>query len=910
VGAAKGSVTNAKSTCPSVAVRDEHCCTFLDLAPEPLLLARGKPWRLAEANQACRQLFLFEPDGPLPPDIVLADLFANGEAGLQNLLDRLEKKDLVLGHEAELRDRFGLTFPATLSARLITDQDQPYLLAGVRDVSEVKRTEARTRFFWSMAESSIDAIIAWSAGQGIIYANPSSHVLFRLGAHELLGRPVQELLENPAAAEMLLDDEAQGGDWHGELSLRRADGSTFDAYVSTWKQPDDAAGMPVTVCFMRDVTEQKQAAKALRESEERHRTVTEFSSDWVYWRAPDGTLLYITPACTEITGYTPEELQASPELFDAMVHADDHFLWQAHQHLESSAEASPQRLEFRIVTKNGETRWLSHVCRHVHDEAGRFLGIRASNRDVTERKRAEAALRESEEQYRHVVEQANDGICIVQDGRLKYANRWLAGILGRTVAELVGTSFIDHVCPDERPKVTEHTTRHESGEEWRQRYETTMVHRDGRAIAVELNVGPITYEGRRASLGFVRDITEMKRMTAELERHTHDLETLMAERTHEVHFLSRIITSTVTAWVIADTAGHLVRWNRAFEDLVGYPLEDLVTMRWSDLTPDEQHETDRTLVEAALAGGGHQVIEQEIRRGGGDQLPVEVRLDALDVGEPERVIFRIVTDITARKETESRLIEARHNAEEANRHKSEFLASISHELRTPLTGILGLANTLVELRKRGQDEQTSEFLSRIIKSSRQLQNLINEVLEISRIEAGRTTLTIEAIDPAELFQALENQFFTVFEECRLQADFAVAPASPPVRADKTRLTQILVNLLTNATKFTEPGGRVSVSAEPADGDTLIKFCVRDTGRGIPPDKLEKIFERFEQLDRSGTRLGVGLGLAISRQLVEAQGGHIWAESELGTGSRFFFTLPACTNTFANESASPQASEAQ
>jgi len=709
---------NAYFAGPCAAVPDGHWHTLFECAPEALLLARGEPWQLAEANRTCRELFLFDREGSLPPEIAVAELFADGEAGLQTLLDQLGEKARVFGHEAELRDRFGLTFPAMLSARLITNQDERCLLASVRDVSELKRTEARTRFFWSMAESSIDAILAWSGGEGVIYANPSSHKVFGFGAAELLGRPVQELFKNPAAAERFLREADQRGDWHGEHTLRRADGSTFDAHVSTWKQPDDASGMPVTVCLVRDITEQKHAAEAVRHSEERYRTIAEFSSDCVYWRTPDGALLYVTPACTEITGYTPDELGASPELLDAMVHSDDHFLWQAHQRLESSGGTSPQRLEFRIVTKNGETRWLSHVCRQVYDETGNFLGVRASNRDITERKRAEEALRESEEQYRHVVEQANDGICIVQDGQIKYANRRLTGILGYPVASIVGSALTDHIGPDERAKVVERYKRHESGDEWRQQYETTMIHRDGHAIAVELNVGPITYEGRRASLGLVRDITELKHMTAELERHNRDLETLMAERTHEVHFLSRIITSTVTAWAISETNGRLTRWNRAFENLVGYPLDDLVNMGWADLVPDEQHETEQALVEASLAGAGHQVLEHEIRRGDGTLLPVEVRLDTLDVGEPELVVFRIVTDITARKEAEQQLIEARRNAEEASRHKSEFLASISHELRTPLNGILGLANTLVELRHRGQDAQTNDFLARIIKSSR------------------------------------------------------------------------------------------------------------------------------------------------------------------------------------------------
>lgn len=323
-------------------------------------------------------------------------------------------------------------------------------------------------------------------------------------------------------------------------------------------------------------------------------------------------------------------------------------------------------------------------------------------------------------------------------------------------------------------------------------------------------------------------------------------------------------------------------------------------MRWTDLIPPEQHAVEQRLVEVALAGGGHRVVEQDICRPDGVRIPVESRFDALDVGEPEPVLFRIVTNVSLRRETERRLIEARRDAEESSRAKSEFLASISHELRTPLNGILGLANTLTRLRQQGTDDQTDEFLARIIRSSRHLQNLITEVLDISRIEAGQLSLSLEAVSPADVFQVAEHQFLPAFQENELTFRFTVAPGTPPVLADKTRLTQIIVNLLSNAVKFTDAAGQVTVSAAPAEADTDVLFCVADTGRGIPEDKLEQVFERFEQLDRSGSRLGVGLGLAISRQLVVAQGGRIWVESELNVGSRFYFTLPSQTEPITSE----------
>jgi PAS domain S-box-containing protein len=527
---------------------------------------------------------------------------------------------------------------------------------------------------------------------------------------------------------------------------------------------------------------------------------------------------------------------------------------------------------------------------------------------IIQRLNAVAALRRSEQKLGGTLHSITDNICMLDDTcNIVWANdvalaSFGPDLVGRKCNQISGgPGSLCEACP---ARLT-----FEDGESHEHEVELTLATGTRRTFWCTGNVAARHEDGRPSMVVTVlRDITEMRSLHAELERYSHDLEARVAERTHEVHFLSRIITSTVTAWVVSDVRGNLVRWNPAFEELAGYPIEDLVGMRWEDLTPAEQHETAQALVEASLGGAGHQVHEQTIRRHNGAQLLVEVRLDTLEVGEAEPVVFRIVTDISARKETERRLVEARHNAEEASRLKSEFLASISHELRTPLNGILGLANTLLKLRQRGEEAQTGDFLARIIKSGRHLQNLITEVLEISRLEAGRLSLNPEAIDPAEVLGVAENQFRGVFEEHGLTAQFNVAADTPPVWADKTRLTQILVSLLSNALKFTDPGGRVHVTVGPAADASLVEFCVSDTGHGIPEDKLEKIFGHFEQLDRSGSRLGVGLGLAICRRLTEAQQGHIWAESQVGVGSAFHVTLPAATAPITNKGTAPQARE--
>ncbi len=744
---------------------------IFDQAPEAMVVAAGRQWRLVAANRMAQELFLFGSNAQVLSDLTLADLFVDGAASVQKLLDALDGTEHAVKHEAEMRDRFSLTFPAAVSARRVEADGKPVVVVSVRDVSELKRAEARTRFFYAMANTSVDAIVAWSGGDALVYANPAAHELFGVGPDQLLGRPIRDLFEDGATTEAILREAEARGTWQGSLRMCRADGSPFDASLTAWSQAD-SGGLPVTVCFLRDVTEHRRAQEALHASKERFRTL----------------------------------IEAVPDII-AEIDAAGHYVW---------------------LNKPGH----------------QFFGPDALGRNMAEFAADEGARAEAIETIQRLLDGAVDTIELESRQRRHDGAERLLAWTGKPLRDVANS-----------------VTR---------------------------------------ALLTARDITETQQMHAKLERYSQDLESLVAERTHEVHLLSRITTSTVTAWVISDPAGRLVRWNRAFEKLVGHRMEELVTMRWTDLIPVDQHRLEQRLVELAMAGEGHQVIEQDLCRGNGERIAVECRFDALDVGEPEPVVFRIVTDISSRRETERRLIEARRDAEDSSRLKSEFLASISHELRTPLNGIVGLANTLVRLRIQDKDEQTDDFLARIVKSSRHLQDLITQVLDISRIEAGQLTLSLKAVCPTEVLQAVESHFLAAFEERSLTFTSTVADETPAVLADRTRLVQILVNLLSNAVKFTDPGGSITASAAPTQHGTFVEFCVSDTGRGIPADKLEQVFERFEQLDRSGSRLGVGLGLAICRQLVVAQGGHICAESKLGAGSRFRFTLPAQTEPLSKE----------
>ncbi len=266
----------------------------------------------------------------------------------------------------------------------------------------------------------------------------------------------------------------------------------------------------------------------------------------------------------------------------------------------------------------------------------------------------------------------------------------------------------------------------------------------------------------------------------------------------------------------------------------------------------------------------------------------------------------VMSDITTKKEDEETLLELNSQlhdsmvrasemasrAEMANVAKSRFLANMSHELRTPLNSVIGFSGVLCENHHGHLDDKELRYVSNIHSSGKHLLNLINDILDLSKVESGKETVHKESIELSEFFADVHALLGHMAEEKSILFDFSIYPEDLKVHADRKKLKQILYNLIGNALKFTMKGGSVKVVATSKD-DTFVSFCVSDSGIGIPEDMHEEIFESFKQVDSSHARLyqGTGLGLSLVKKFIELHGGKIWVESELGKGSKFTFTLP-------------------
>jgi len=309
-------------------------------------------------------------------------------------------------------------------------------------------------------------------------------------------------------------------------------------------------------------------------------------------------------------------------------------------------------------------------------------------------------------------------------------------------------------------------------------------------------------------------------------------------------------------------------------------------------------------------------IEYLAKHKDGRKIPMSVRFSALsDPKSKAREIIAVSRDITDRKQAEEELqqkneqldaqneelmaqhqelMEKTREVEEANRLKSEFLANMSHELRTPLNIIIGFSELMLDDVPEKINQEQRQCLSDILGSSQHLLNLINEVLDLSKVESGKTKLKLTNVDLTEVIESLRSAMMPILTPKKQSLDVEVEEGLPPVHADKAKVRQVLLNLLSNSTKFTPDGGRLKI--EILREDNRCQVSVIDNGIGIKKEDQERIFEPFSQLDNPLTQKkeGTGLGLRIAKQIIEKHGGQIWVESEYKKGSRFTFTLPLAT----------------
>jgi PAS domain S-box-containing protein len=507
---------------------------------------------------------------------------------------------------------------------------------------------------------------------------------------------------------------------------------------------------------------------------------------------------------------------------------------------------------------------------------------------LRERRHGEAMLQESEERNRSIIEAANDAfISMDARGHITGWNRQAETTFGWSREEAMGRSLASTIVPAEDREAHMEGLRHflETGEGpiLNTRIETVALHRDGHCFPVELAVWPVGSGEACSFNSFVHDITERKEAEQRTLRLSNELRLLLESSGEGIYGI--------------DLDGRCTFINKAAAAALGYQPEEAVGQNMHDLVHHSREDASPYPVEncpiyrACQSGIACRVDTEVLWRKDGTSFPAEY--SSHPIVEDDLVKGAVVsfTDITERKATEEELAAAHEQAMQSSRLKSEFVANMSHEIRTPMNGVLGMTGLLLDTPL--SDEQR-EYAEAVRTSAEGLLAVINDILDFSKVEAGKIELEVLDFDlratVEEAAELLAEQAWGKGLELSTLVELEVPCA---LRGDPGRLRQVLLNFLSNAVKFTAEGEvmtRVALVDQTGDQVTL-HFSVTDTGIGIPPEAQSGLFQSFSQADASTTRRygGTGLGLAISKQLVELMGGDVGVDSQVGTGSTFWFT---------------------
>jgi PAS domain S-box-containing protein len=785
------------------------------------------------------------------------------------------------------------------AGELIVDEYyKPLILSGiVQDITERKNVEQK------LHESEVQYKLAFktSADAIAIAKMNGEYVDVNEGFTEMLGYLKEEVVGKSSVmlniwaypeerdrfiAKLIKEHKVD----NLEVINNRKDGNSITILLSANIIMLD--GEPHIFSISRDISERKMFEEVLKEKEEKYRFLAENIQD-IIWILDVETMFftYVSPSVEKMRGFTVDEvmMQSFP---DALTSDSREYL----------AQILPSRLGLKLnseedlvfvdeleqTCKDGSTVWTEVVTCYRVNSFGK-VEILGTSRDISDRKKTEIALKESEDKFSKAF--YSSPACMI-----------LAYISSATIIDV--NDQVLHLLGYERNEIVGHTTIELNlWIDWGQRidYLHQVSHNipvDNEEVLFRAKSGKILYTRYSAQkirlgdedciLGVFVDITERKNMELELIK-AKELAEENAKR------VSSMFSTANTGFVVIDPSGRLVEWNNTFINYFGYSEEEFVKFFSNDITHPEDVAISFEQLDKLRTGQIDDFrIEKRFIRKDGSVFWADLFASSLKKDQNIYALLAVVNDITERKKFEFELISAKEKAEESDKLKSAFLQNMSHEIRTPMNAIMGFSGMLA---KPGlSDEKRKGYSSIIMNSSKQLLSIVTDILTISSLETKQEKLNIEAvcinsmiIDLLAIFKPQASS-----QNISLYSKQYLTDKKSEIFTDKTKITQILTNLLTNALKFTQEGFVEFgyTIAVTLDG-TFLQFYVRDTGIGIKQEQQEKIFERFRQADISINKKygGTGLGLSISKGFAELLGGHIWVESESEKGSTFFFTVP-------------------
>ncbi|MCI0482347.1 MAG: PAS domain S-box protein, partial [Candidatus Dadabacteria bacterium] len=745
-----------------------------------------------------------------------------------------------------------------------------------------------------IVENSVDAIIVVDESFKIVLWNSAAETIFGYSSGEVIDKPLIGLIvpdRYKKAKKMGMDGFLKTGTGPVigktvQLEAKRKDGSEIDIELSVSVIQADKYRYVIGIC--RDISGNRAKEREIRDSEERLRILFDYAPDAYYLNDTSGRIVDANKAAEAMIGQDKAGLIGKTFQQIGIFRQDQ--IQKGVEILEQNKRGLPTGPDELVLTKKDGSELYVEVRTYPVIIQGENLVLGIA-RDISARKKAQEEVRSQKDFFEAVVNSL-PGIFYVLDEKLTII-RWnsnlekITGYSGREISGMTPFNFFDAEKHDEiRKRIEEVFAKGHTS------IETDLVSKDGKRTPFFLSASDVAVGDRHYLVGVGIDISERK----EAEEKLDTLNQLLLNRTielrkSEIKWLSMFTTSK-DAIYISTSDGQITDINPAGKELFGYSGDTIATLNARDLyaNRDDRRRFEKEIRQREFVRDFEVVYKKK------DGTLVECLETAVVRKDETGAVVGyqgIIRDISERKKLLEELKDATVNAEQANQAKSQFLANMSHEIRTPMNGILGFAELLLD---EHLTEEQHEYVKTIHDSGRTLLALINDILDLSKVESGAMEVVREEFYLYELLNGVVSITRLKANEKGVALTLTIAEDTPAkIESDQDKLRQVVLNLVSNAVKFTDEGSvdvRVKTGTTK-NGEARLTVSVRDTGCGIPAEKLGTIFEPFMQADNKTTRRygGTGLGLSITRKLVELMGGTLDVSSEVGKGSVFSFSVP-------------------
>jgi len=745
------------------------------------------------------------------------------------------------------------------------------------DVTDRKLAEDETRkssdMILLLLNSTAEAIYGIDLEGNCTFANPAClRMLGYESANQLLGKNIHQMIHHsdmegnpiPPDACKVCQVLREGEGVHVENEcLWRSDGTSFPVEYWSFPQRIDGKVSGAVITFL-DITERRVANEKIRQLSE----AVEQSPASIVITDKEGNIEYVNTKFVQVTGYSAKEaIGQNPRVLKSGERPQEFYkeLW------ETILAGREWQGDFHNKAKDGRFFWESALISPVKNENERITHFVAVKEDITERRKVQEEIKRQSALITSLLDSIPDLVFFKDlNGVYMGCNPSFAAFIGRPKQEIIGKTDYDFFSKDVAEEFKKYdqimleTGELRHNEEW-------ITYPDGRKALLDTLKSP--YWGPDGKvfgiLGISRDITRRKKAEDELAESEKKFKTMFE--------------SSKDAIMILTPEGKYLDANSASKELFECKdVSQVLSMDVSGFSPEMQSDGKKSsekaskMISEAMEKGSN-FFEWVHKRLTGTEFFSTVLLTRMEL-RGQVVLQATVRDITELKKVESL--------------KNEFIGTVSHELRTPLTALKESIGIVLDGSAGEVNEEQKDFLDTAKRNVDRLSRLINDVLDLQKLESGKMSFDMQENDMNFLIEDVKNTMEPVCTRKGLTLSVKREEKLPAVVFDRDRMIQVLTNLVNNAIKFTERGG-ITIGVDYKDGENTYRVFVEDTGSGIKQDDIPRLFQRFEQLKTSGSRKtgGTGLGLAISKQIVEAHGGKIWAESEIGKGSRFIFLLP-------------------